>query len=933
MPADLGGCHCSGRIPVEVFFVIGKLISHYRILEKLGAGGMGVVYKAQDTHLDRFVALKLLPQQQLADDDRKRRFVQEAKAASALNHPNIIHIYDIASVDGIDFIAMEYVEGKTLDGHIGRQGLKMNVALGYAVQIADALAKAHASGIVHRDLKPANIMVNEDDTIKILDFGLAKLMEPVAGNPSDSAETVEVVPDTQTEKGVILGTIAYMSPEQAQGHAVDSRSDIFSFGALLYEMLTGERAFQGESKAMALASILKNEPRPIGEILKDVPPEVERVLTRCLRKDPQRRWQSMSDLKEVLLDAKEVSESRKLSAPGVGNPVGRRSLWMLVAAGAMIVAVVAGVAWWLLRASSVPGELQLTRFTFDSGFSWGTAISADGKMIAYSSDRNDEGNADIYVQQVNGHEAHRLTRNSADDLEPSFSSDGSKVVFRSTRDGGGLYVIDTLGDESGGQLQKIAKESFMPSFCAGDAWVLYTVMPAASNISTNRMYLVSSKGGEPKPFQPEFGVRPVYGGEPRPVISPDGKFVLFNGVRAGDSRSADWWVAPIDGSAPVRTGAAKALASIGGVGSNHPSAWFADQMIFSTTPLLAGVEGNSICSIPIKPGEWKISGPVRRLVSGPGFNIVPSSARDGQMIVDSMKIVMNLWNLPLDPLRGTLAGAPQRITGGESARNYPAVSRNGARLAYEIGSTRPPVKVEIRIRDLSESRESSVMTTGDSFYLFPRLSADGSILTYRDRINGKLSSFLLTIGSAPGRQICEGCIIWSLFSRPDQAIVQYGNELVRQDLATGSRTSILKTGSDPILDADLAPDDRWIAYLQTRRSGSNGIYVTPAMKSSGPDQAAIPIVEADFFLNSPRWSANGNLLYFLSEKDGRPCIWAQRLDPLTRKPAGDAFEIFHESLARYAPGPKRFRMISAARDKLIALRVEVTSNIYLSQFR
>ncbi len=913
--------------------MIGKVISHYRILEELGAGGMGVVYKARDTHLDRFVALKVLPPQKVADDDRKRRFVQEAKAASALNHPNIIHIYDIASTDGIDFIAMEYVAGQTLDRHIGRQGLKMNVALGCAVQIADALAKAHASGIVHRDLKPANIMVTEDDRIKILDFGLAKLMEPVASSPSASAETANVVPDAHTEKGVILGTVAYMSPEQAQGNAVDSRSDIFSFGTVLCEMLTGERAFQGESKAMTLASILKNEPKPIGEIVKDVPPEVERVLTRCLRKDPQRRWQSMSDLKEVLLDLKEVSESGKLSAAGAGAPFRRRSLRTPVAVAAVIIAVVAGVAWWLLRPSSVLGELQLTRITFDSGFSMGMAISADGKMIAYSSDRNDEGNSDIYVQQVNGREAHRLTRHPADDTEPSFSSDGTKVVFRSARDGGGLYVIDTLGDESGGQLQKIAKEGFMPSFCADDAWVLYTVMPAASNINMNKMYLISTKGGEPKPFQAEFGVRPAYIGEPRPIISPDRKFVLFNGVRSGESQSADWWVAPIDGGAPVRTDAAKALASIGGVGSNHPTAWFADQVIFSTTPLLAGVEGTSICSIPIKPGEWKISGPVRKLVSGPGFNMAPSSARDGRIIVNSAKIVMNLWNLPLDPLRGTLSGAPQRLTGDESARNYPAVSRNGARLAYAIGSSRPVVKFEIRIRDFQEGRESSVMTTGDTYYLFPRLSADGSMLTYRDRINGKLRSFLLTVGSAPGRQVCEGCIVWSLFSPPNRAIVQYGNDLILQDLVTGSRTSILNAGSDPILDADLSPDDCWIAFLQTKRSGGNGIYVMPASESFGTSQTVIPVVEADYFLSSPRWSADGNLLYFLSERDGRPCIWAQRLDLQTRKPAGDAFEIFHESLARFAPGPRRFRMISAARDKLIAMRVEGTSNIYLSQLR
>ena len=263
--------------------MIGKVLGHYRVVEKLGAGGMGVVYKARDTHLDRFVALMILPPERIADAERKRRFVQEAKAASALNHPNIIHVYDIAEADGIEFIAMEYVQGKTLERFVGVKGLGINEALGYAVQIADGLAKAHAAGIVHRDLKPANIMVNEDGGVKILDFGLAKLMERGEASPSASTKTTAAGEELNTERGVVVGTLAYMSPEQAQGKTVDARSDVFSFGSVLYEMLTGRRAFQGESKAMTLASILEKEPQPISEIVAGAPPEVERVLARCLR--------------------------------------------------------------------------------------------------------------------------------------------------------------------------------------------------------------------------------------------------------------------------------------------------------------------------------------------------------------------------------------------------------------------------------------------------------------------------------------------------------------------------------------------------------------------------------------------------------------------------------------------------------------------------
>ena len=216
--------------------MIGKRLLHFDILEKLGEGGMGVVYKARDTHLDRLVAIKVLPAEKVADPERRRRFVQEAKAASALNHPNIVTIYDIGQTDGIDFIAMEYVEGKTLDALIPRKGLRLSLALKYAVQVAEALARAHGAGIIHRDLKPSNVMVDEHGLVKVLDFGLAKLTEAAAAD----AETATM----RTGQGVVLGTAAYMSPEQAEGKQIDSRSDVFGFGSMFYEMLTGQRAFR-----------------------------------------------------------------------------------------------------------------------------------------------------------------------------------------------------------------------------------------------------------------------------------------------------------------------------------------------------------------------------------------------------------------------------------------------------------------------------------------------------------------------------------------------------------------------------------------------------------------------------------------------------------------------------------------------------------------
>jgi eukaryotic-like serine/threonine-protein kinase len=271
---------------------------------------MGLVYKARDTRLDRPVAIKILPADKISDPERKRRFVQEAKAASSLNHPNIITIYDIGQADGIDFIAMEFVAGRTLDRCIPRNGLGLNEALKYSVQIADALAAAHKVGIVHRDMKPSNVMVTEQGLVKVLDFGVAKLTE---SHTCCEAETTRTLKAT-TEEGTIVGTASYMSPEQAEGEKVDGRSDIFSFGVLFYEMVTGRKAFQRDSQLSTLSAILLEEPKPAGQPVEGLPHELERIIARCLRKNPERRFQTMPDLKIALEDLKEESDSGKLGA-------------------------------------------------------------------------------------------------------------------------------------------------------------------------------------------------------------------------------------------------------------------------------------------------------------------------------------------------------------------------------------------------------------------------------------------------------------------------------------------------------------------------------------------------------------------------------------------------------------------------------------------
>jgi tetratricopeptide (TPR) repeat protein/predicted Ser/Thr protein kinase/TolB-like protein len=295
--------------------MIGETIDRYQVVEKLGEGGMGVVYRARDTLLGRFVALKALPSLVADDPARRRRFIDEAKAASTLQHPGIVAIHDVVQAGGRDYIVMEYVAGQTLEQRMGDRALPLGRGLRYAEQIADAVACAHAAGIVHRDLKPGNVMLTGDDAAKILDFGLAKLVE--APFPGDEARTLTETkgPEALSRAGAVVGTIAYMSPEQAEGGPVDARTDIFSFGVLLYRMLTGQHPFRRGSSAETLSAIREADPVPPGRLAPQLPPEAERAILRCLHKDPSHRWQSMSDLKAVLQDLREDSDTGTRTGP------------------------------------------------------------------------------------------------------------------------------------------------------------------------------------------------------------------------------------------------------------------------------------------------------------------------------------------------------------------------------------------------------------------------------------------------------------------------------------------------------------------------------------------------------------------------------------------------------------------------------------------
>ena len=420
----------------------GRKIVHYQILEQVGAGGMGVVYKARDLHLDRFVALKVLPPGRVDDESAKSRFLLEAHAASALNHPNIITVHDVASEEGLDFIVMEFVAGKPLDLLIGRKGLKLRDTLKYGFQIAAALEAAHAAGIIHRDLKPGNIMVTESGLVKVLDFGLAKLAP--ASNPLALTQAGK-----QTEEGMILGTVAYMSPEQAEGKNLDARSDIFSFGTVLYEMITGQRPFQGDSKMAILSAIIEKDPKPVSTLSGETPIELEKLVSRCLRKDPERRLQHMGDIKLALTELKEESESAQVRVT-TRTKAPRRS-WPIVASVALVLLGMAiAIALWTRSPSKPASRSEWVQVTNLPDSVSQPALSPDGHMVTFVRGSSTfAATGQIYVKILPDGEPVQLTRDDLQKMSPVFSPDSSKIAYTAvpSENNWDTWMVPVLGGQ------------------------------------------------------------------------------------------------------------------------------------------------------------------------------------------------------------------------------------------------------------------------------------------------------------------------------------------------------------------------------------------------------------------------------------------------------------------------------------------------------
>ena len=411
-----------------------ETLLHYRILRPLGSGGMGDVYLAEDTKLDRRVALKVLPRGKTEDPERRQRFEREAKAVAALNHPNIVTIYSVEQADDVTFLTMELVDGQALSAITPKGGMPLAQLMKISIPLADAVAAAHDRGITHRDLKPGNVMVTAEGRVKVLDFGLAKLNETTT---SGDATMTALRPDPLTGEGRIVGTVSYMSPEQAEGKPLDHRTDIFSLGVMLYELATGERPFTGDSQASVVSSILRDLPRPINEVNQALPRDLARIVKRALVKDPDHRYQTAKDLRNDLETLKEDLDSGTLDAPAAGRrtPAAKKSRAGLLAAGVIGVFAIGGLVWYAGMGESGPSapagqpfdQARLSRLTSTGKVTW-AALSADGRYVVHVV--NDAARQSLWLRQI-------ATTSNVQIVPPdnvrydgvSFSPDGNFVYY------------------------------------------------------------------------------------------------------------------------------------------------------------------------------------------------------------------------------------------------------------------------------------------------------------------------------------------------------------------------------------------------------------------------------------------------------------------------------------------------------------------------
>ncbi|HVL65990.1 MAG TPA: protein kinase [Vicinamibacterales bacterium] len=880
----------------------GTRLGSYEIVGAIGAGGMGEVYRARDTRLGREVAIKVLPALFATDPDRLARFEREAQVLASLNHPNIAAIYGVETSGQTIALVLELVEGRPLDALIAPGGMPLRDLLNIAIQMADALAAAHAAGVVHRDFKPGNVVVSAAGVAKVLDFGLAKTaaLEP--------ARTVTGAAP-RTEAGAVMGTVAYMSPEQAAGRPLDWRSDIFSFGSVLFEMATGTRAFEGDTSMSTLAAIIHEPASPVTQVNARVPRELERLISRCHRKDAARRVQSMADLRLALEELRDDLESGRLSSGArVAAPLPHRRYRLAVVVGT--VALAAAGAGALLGRALVPTSgpafepVTLQHVTADVGLTIDPAVPPNGSLVAYASDRHDGTNLDIWVQPAAGGDPVRISTHPADDREPAFAPDGSRIAFRSERDGGGIYVVPALG----GTERLLVPDGRTPRFSPDGRWLAYWT---GGRGGTTELYVMPAAGGTPARVFADLNLAGAA------VWSPDSTQLLFEG-RSGVDEVL--YVAPLARASQAGSAATIDRRSL----PAEPvtiEAWTGERVFF-TQPWGSGA---SIWSVGFADGrfagdvrlEYRAAGSIGRIAVEPGGRVHFASGTSRTTI----------WSAAVDD-GGALRGEPSPVTMTSASDAYPSLSMDGSRLVFRSSRR---ADAGVWIKDLATGAEAALPSP--SGLRSAVLSPDGTTVAYPGR-DGEL--FVIDARGGVARAVCTGCVtfVWSWTSDGTGILanrrVGDAQQLVVVDVASGD-VKPLMDAADRLWLARVSPDQRWLSFVHWQAADRTRLVVAPFTPGRTMDRAAwVSATEGRFVDEENAWSPNGRMLYFVSQRDGFRCIYGVGFDPAAGRVVGTPQGILHmhgtrRTILSTVTAPGR---LDAAGGRVVFPVEELQGNIY-----
>ena len=833
-------------------------IGHYKIISFLGRGAMGWVYLAKDRKLGRKVALKLLPAMFTADQPRVRRFEQEARAASALNHPNILTIFDIDEADGHRFIAAEYIEGKTLRQHLTGTTPQLSEMLDLAAQIGSALETAHQAGIVHRDIKPENIMVRPDGYIKVLDFGLAKLTEQKTAR-TDTESTH--APAVKTESGVVMGTAHYMSPEQARGLSVDERTDIFSLGVVIYEMVTGRVPFDGETQSHVIVSILEKEPSPLSDYYPETPPELQRLVSKALCKTRKERYQAVKDLLIDLKDLKRDLESganieRKRRADtgpfkilraveGRGFKI-KQLIW---SATLVLLIGIALIAWTYLHRPALKGLLppiKVVPFTSFPGWEGNPAFSPDGNLIAFdwSGEKND--NTDIYVMMIGSDRPLRLTADPASDYHATWSPDGRQVAFVRFSDGEiAIYTVPALGGPERKLLSLGTKAEwggYFPDLDWSPDGKYIAYVGKRSSQPPSNILLFSPETGETRALTSPAA--PLLG-DSLPVFSPDSQTVTF--VRNTADVSQDVYLVPVTGGEPRRLTFDNVRLS--------STAWTADgrEIIFSSTR-----EGGDY-------GLWRISafgGTPERLAVGGHYVPGASVSRQGNRLAYvQWSGDFNIYRIDVsDSTRPT--GPPIKLTSSTRLDFNPQYSPDGKRIVFQSDRSGSN---EIWMCN-SDGANPVQVTSITKIAGTPRWSPDGQQIAFDLYPDGRGDIYVVSAGGGLPRPIVTGdsedhLPSWSIDGRWIYfASDRTGERQVWKVPAEGGKAvQVTKQGGEMAFGS---PDGRYVYYV---KDSAPGIWRVPV--DGGEEIQVFASFKSELFGD---WAVVSDGIYFINPdaKDG-----------------------------------------------------------------